>query len=235
MAEDHGFEISNEELQLMLEAGTAYYEQGQLTKAREVFEGVAAIAPTLAMPFASLAAIDHLEGNDDAAVERYEKALDLDPDDKYANCNLGEILLARCHNERALELLKRAAEVDAEGHIRDRAISVLLTNGGVYYDRTDYETAETIFRSATTICPAEAAGHVRLGAALQAQDRVEEALAEYLEALSLDDSEKYAHLYAAEILGQQGKKKEARSHLDRARALDTAGDLAEQFERVSGA
>ena len=90
----------------------AYDKAGRAFKAAETYELQNELYPESGM-YNSIAVLYNNAGATDKAIEFYEKALEENPNHKYANANLGSTLRNR-EPKRAKECLQRAISVDPE-------------------------------------------------------------------------------------------------------------------------
>lgn len=101
--------------QTLIALRRAYDKARHTFKAAETFELQNELYPEADM-YNSIAVLYNNAGAIDKAIEFYEKALDENPNHKYANANLGSTL--RCRDpKRAKECLQRAISIDSEHDI----------------------------------------------------------------------------------------------------------------------
>ncbi len=142
------------------------------------------------------------------AIEQYEHALQIDPDDADAHeclgnafMQLGKLPEAIGHQEQAL----RIKPDHAEGH----------NNLGVTLERAG-KTGEAIqhFEQALRIKPDYAEAHYDLAMTLARTGRVEEAIAHFEQALRINPDFADVHYYLGVTLAQTGKTGEAIQHFE---------------------
>jgi len=102
-------------LQVMMEAGYVYLGMRRFKEAREIFEGLAVIAPDSEVPFVAMGNVDFCENKLEKAIKRYGQALKLDPESVYAKVYLGEALVFAGKKEEGIELLKEVKAADRGG------------------------------------------------------------------------------------------------------------------------
>lgn len=107
-------DISSTEFREMGNVGAMYYQQGNLEKARTIFEGLVELDPKSADAHSALGALLTLQQQDDAAVEHLQKAVQLKPEQIAPYVNLGEIFIRRQKLEEAVANLKKAIELDPD-------------------------------------------------------------------------------------------------------------------------
>jgi tetratricopeptide (TPR) repeat protein len=182
-----------------------------------------------------------------AAIQSYEAALALDPQEAYAAYNLAKLLFTLGELRRAEELLRRAlkrkrdfpeamvvlsgvleslgdpaqALSTLEAVLRDRPdYAGALRNGGLLLARLGrWAEAESMLRRALAADPADAHALCWLGNALVRLGGSEAAAECYRRALQLQPEFGEAHCYLGSILVDRGLLDEAKEHLDRAVAL----------------
>ena len=102
-------------LQVMMEAGYVYLGMRRFKEARELFEGLAVMAPDSEVPLVAMGNVEFCENRLDKAIKRYEQALKIDPASVYAKVYLGEALVFAGKKERGIELLKEVKATDRSG------------------------------------------------------------------------------------------------------------------------
>jgi tetratricopeptide (TPR) repeat protein len=88
------------------------YEQGRVSEARAIFEGLMALDRTCYLGHAGLGAIDLIEGEIESAVTRLTRAAELNDQDASVQTNLGEALLQRDDFAAAARCFERALALD---------------------------------------------------------------------------------------------------------------------------
>ncbi len=94
--------------------GHELFSLGRVQEARAIFEGLVASSPRDAFPHTMLGTICLALEEHDRALELFEAALRIDPDDLAALVYRGELKLNRKRLKAATEDLERAVEVGAE-------------------------------------------------------------------------------------------------------------------------
>src|SRR5215510_8737374 len=101
-------DIPTEDLRLMLEAGYLYLAMRRFKEAREVFEGVCALAPESDVPLVALGNVSFVETKFDEAIKTYKKAIEIMPKSAFAKAYLGEALFFNNQKADSEEVLKEA-------------------------------------------------------------------------------------------------------------------------------
>lgn len=104
--------VSAREFQEMGEMGAMYYRQGNLEKARTIFEGLVELDPESAAARAALGALLTRTEQFEQALEHLDRAVELDPEEIAPYVNRAEIFIRQGRAEAAVENLKRAVELD---------------------------------------------------------------------------------------------------------------------------
>lgn len=104
--------ISDEQFREMGRVGAMYYQQGNLDKARTVFEGLIEIDPQSVDAHSALGALYTRTQRDADALRHLNRALELDDRQIAAHVNRAEIYLRRQQVEGAVADLKKAIELD---------------------------------------------------------------------------------------------------------------------------
>lgn len=107
-------EISPEEFSEMGRVGAMFYQQGNLDKARTIFEGLVELDPHSADAHSALGALLTLQQEDEAAVEHLKRAVELNPRQIAPYVNLGEVYIRQQKLEEAVANLKKAIELDPD-------------------------------------------------------------------------------------------------------------------------
>ena len=105
-------DISKQEFMEMGRVGAMYYQQGNLDKARTIFEGLVELDPDSADAHSALGALLTLKQEDAQAIEHLQAAVALNPRQIAPYVNLGEIFIRQQRLEEAVENLKKAIELD---------------------------------------------------------------------------------------------------------------------------
>jgi tetratricopeptide (TPR) repeat protein len=106
--------ISPEEFSEMGRVGAMFYQQGNLDKARTIFEGLVELDPHSADAHSALGALLTLQQEDEPAVEHLRKAVELNPRQIAPYVNLGEVYIRQQKLEEAVASLKKAIELDPD-------------------------------------------------------------------------------------------------------------------------
>jgi len=164
------------------------------------------------------------QGNLDAAIENYHKALSLKPDYADAHKYLGDTLLTQGKLDAAVESYRHALSLKpdyAEAH----------NNLGVAF-RTQgkLDAAVESYRRALSFKPDYAQAHNNLGVALGAQGKLDAAVESYRRALAFKSDYFQAHNNLGVALGTQGKLDAAIESYHR--ALSLKPDYAEAHNNL---
>jgi tetratricopeptide (TPR) repeat protein len=104
--------ISEEQFREMGKVGAMYYQQGNLDKARTIFEGLVEVDPQSVDAHSALGALYTRTQRDTEALHHLNRALELDDRQIAAHVNRAEIYLRRQQVEQAVADLKKAIELD---------------------------------------------------------------------------------------------------------------------------
>lgn len=94
--------------------GALQYQQGNLEKARTIFEGLVELDPNSADAQAALGAVFTLQQEDELAADHLRRAVELDPEGIAPHVNLGEVYIRQRRIEDALIHLRKAIELDPD-------------------------------------------------------------------------------------------------------------------------
>lgn len=142
--------ISRDEFMEMGRIGAVYYQQGNLDKARTIFEGLVELDPDSAEAHSALGALLTLKQEDEKAIEHLKAAVALNPRQIAPYVNLGEIFIRQQRLEEAVENLKKAIELDPNerdsGANRARAMVLgiyeIIQTSGHQYEGIDLESKQ---------------------------------------------------------------------------------------------
>lgn len=106
--------VSPQEFIEMGRIGAMYYQQGNLDKARTIFEGLVELDPDSSDAHSALGALLTLQQEDEEAIGHLKLAVALNPHQIAPYVNLGEIFIREQRLEEAVENLKKAIELDPD-------------------------------------------------------------------------------------------------------------------------
>ena len=185
-------------------------------------------------------------GRTGPAIDKFQKALALDPDLPEGDLNLATVFFQEAQMESAEAALKRALSIDpydaAAYDLMGRVLTrknemsmALYSFQKATHLRPDYgpylynyalalagaerlDEARTQARAAVNADPDLAEGHVLLGGLLEKDQRLAEAVSEYQQAVKLDPGFSLAQLDLGLALAAQGDLRSATEHLRKAAA-----------------
>lgn len=108
-------DIERRHLAAMMEAGYIYIGMRRFKEARELFEGLAVLAPESEVPLVALGNVDFCTGKLARSIKFYREALERDPESVYAKVYLGEALFFSGKKEEAMALLREISKGDRSG------------------------------------------------------------------------------------------------------------------------
>ena len=108
------FDVDAQQIAALLLLGHRLYQQGQLKKAKQIFQGLAVLDGRNPYVHAVLGTIHQKEGEDEIAITRYNMALNLWPEDVTCLINRGEIYLKLGQFEEAASDFQKAIALDPE-------------------------------------------------------------------------------------------------------------------------
>lgn len=155
------------------------------------------------------------------SVEALERAVAVDPADRFAVHALAGALIRAGRAAEGKQRLQESGRLQAQAIEDDRRVktaAVLRLNAEMRMAEGDHAGAVDILRQALVLQPGSAVARLRLAEALAAANRPDEAVAEYLAAISLNAGPD-AHRRLAELYDSLGRPGEARreraAHVDR--------------------
>jgi tetratricopeptide (TPR) repeat protein len=214
--------------------GRAYVEDG-----REV-EGYAELVIALLLDPDDVEALTalgrwHLTADPEERrpVDALERAVSLDPTNRLAVHALAGALIRVGRVSEGKQRLQESEGLQAQAIENDRRVktaAVLRLNGEMRMTAGDPVGAADVWRQAILLQPGGAAVHLRLAEALAVANRPDEAVAEYLTAISLNAGPD-AHRRLAELYDSLGRTGEA----GRERRIHVEQRLEELRQRAEGA
>lgn len=123
-------DIERKDLALMMECGYILVGMQRFAEARQVFEGVAALAPDSEIPVVAIGSVAFCEGKFRDAVKQYQKAIKQNPQSPFARAYLGEALFFSGDTDEAVRALT-AVSHDDTGKAGDfaRALLAAISQG----------------------------------------------------------------------------------------------------------
>jgi hypothetical protein len=195
------------------------HRQGQLARARPVYEQILSIQPRHVEALHLLGTIEYQTGNAARAVALIGEAVKLDPGNAVAHCNLGSALQALKDFDAALASFDRALSIDP------RYADAYYNRGNLLKDLNVLDAALASYDRALALRPLFAAACCNRGAVLQRLGRLDAALASYDRAVAINPDYAEAHRNRAAVLQRLRKFEAALAACERAIAL--RGDFAE--------
>jgi tetratricopeptide (TPR) repeat protein len=149
-------------------------------------------------------------GADDAALERYRRALELDPDYADAHSNLGHALALRGELGQAIIHLRKSLEIYPMSAGAHNNLGNALSASG------EYDEAVFHYLSALAYMPHLDDAHYNLGQVLVLQGKLAEGIAHFRSALQLNPQSAEVNNTLGQTLAVMGRLAEARSHFEQA-------------------
>lgn len=157
------------------------------------------------------------------AVQRYDQALQLDPNSAAAHYNLGLTWQAEGRMGDALAEWRAVVAIDPQRLDAWRGLAMGYAMAGQMSDAAD------AFRAIIRLRPDDATAYGNLGNALSAQKRFDEASAAYSTALRLNPADYQTEFNLGLSYLQQGRRTEALTHLELALRLNPNYPAARQL------
>lgn len=204
------------EARALLDATAAALRSGQLDVAEKLGRTLLAIAPALALAHLTWGFILQQTGRLTEALEAFDRAARIEPDDVAAHFNRGVVLERQGRLEQALAAYDQAVRL-APGFARAHfGRGIVLRRWGRLDEALD------AYDRVLQLDPGDHRAHIDRGAVLRRQGRLEEALAAYDQALRIEPNDAWAHNNRANALAFQGRFGEAAAAYERAVRLDPA-------------
>lgn len=134
-------DVPRDDLVLMLEAGYIYLAMGKFSEARQIFEGLTALAPKHEVPHVAVANVLFAQKKYLPAIRTLKDAIKLNAKSAFAHAHLGEAYLFYGKKEEALQELGVASKLEPKGKAGDfaRSLADLIGQG---YEPAKYRQAE---------------------------------------------------------------------------------------------
>lgn len=107
--------LTEQRFQAIGQAGVTFYRQGQLEKARKIFEGLVRLDPDSGATHAALGALYTRMRQYDEALKHLNRAIELSPTQVAPYVNRAEIMIRQQRIELAVADLKQAMALDPAG------------------------------------------------------------------------------------------------------------------------
>lgn len=165
------------------------------------------------------------EGKLDEAIEAYNSAIKLNPNNLNFYFNLGNALKAQNKLEEAVKAYNSGLEINPE-HVNS-----LINLGIVYKAQGKLQDAVESYYAAIDIAPNDACAYNCLGTALKAQNKLDEAITAYNTAIHLNKKDPGFYVNLGIALRTQGKLEEALKAYHMAVQLDSRyANAVKKFE-----
>jgi tetratricopeptide (TPR) repeat protein len=143
------------------------------------------------------------QGQTTKAIQNYQRALQLDPNDAEAHCDLGGVLAHQGQFTEAMEHCEQALQLNPDDAQARNNLGFALASQG------NWNQAVLDFERAVALNPKYADAQVNLGVALAKLGRWAEAIRHYEQALQVKPDFADAHFNLGVALAHQGKLNEA--------------------------
>src|SRR5688572_8554506 len=210
--------------------GRAYVENGRAAEGYAELVIALLLAPDDVETLTALGTWHLTADQPERAVDALERAVAIDPTNRLAVHALAGALIRIGRVSEGKQRLQESERLQAqaiEGDRRVKTAAVLRLNAETRMAERDYAGAVDVWRQAILLQPGSAAVHLRIAEALAAANRPDEAVAEYLTAISLNAGAD-AHRRLAELFDSLARTGEA----DRERAAHVERRLEELRQRA---
>ena len=203
-------------------------ERGNFTAAADLIRKVLAGNPNSSSAYDLLGICLAQGGEFEGALQSFQKALDLNPQFATAHIHLGKLLISMHDQSAAIQQFKAGIAIDSEILVRDpTSYSSFNIFGLCLMSDGKYEEAQRAFERAIQINPQYLPAHVNMGNALVALRHDDDALKEFLTAISTRPNDFLALKNIGLIYGRQARFDLAVKYLEQAR------ELAPRYQEIS--
>ena len=155
-------------------------------------------------------AIELAKASPEAGIAEWKKALELNPEDAKANCNLGVLLAAKGQPAEAEDLYRKAIAAEPDYPVAYTDLGVLRAQSGRPDQALEY------FAKAVQLAPWDAEAHSNLCGALAVTGKVDEAIGHCRTSLEARPADPEANANMAIALAKSGKVAEAIPYFEKA-------------------
>ena len=197
----------------MLEMAVTLHRQGQLARARSLYEEILGLQPRH-FDALHLSGVVAIQTNDPKlALERIGKAIDVHPHDAAVHCNHGSALEALGQTDAALASFERAISINPN------YLEAHFNRANALHKLERYEAALAGYGSAIAINPKLADAHFNRGKVLRRLQRWDEAKASFDRAIAINPGHADAYLSRGLVLKELQQLDAALASYDRAIAI----------------
>ena len=230
---------ANPEVGARQDRGWRFLQTGDLRNAEREFADVLEGTPRLAAAETGLAYVALARRQASQSLDRFDRALEWQPDYAPALVGRGQTLLELDRPDEALQAFEAAMAVDPALDLGSR-IAVLRLRGvqdrvAAARDaaaREDWTTARDSYRAAIATSPESGFLYRELAAVERRADELDAATEHYRRAIELDAADVSAHTGLGEVLEQKGDLETALAAYSAAWALEPSGDLDKRLQAI---
>ncbi|HUB66731.1 MAG TPA: tetratricopeptide repeat protein [Candidatus Methylacidiphilales bacterium] len=154
------------------------------------------------------------KGRVDEAMEQFQNALDIDPNDADVYDNMGEGLSQKGEIDEAIAQYQKALAINPNNAEAHNNLGNALARQG------QWDEAIQQFQMSLEIEPYFAETHYNLGNAFANEGKMDEAMSEYKKALAINPNYANAHTNLGNVLAQKGEMNEAITEYQKALDID---------------
>jgi tetratricopeptide (TPR) repeat protein len=197
----------------MLQRALTLHRQGQLARARSVYEEILGVQPQHfdALHLSGVVAIQ--TNNPELALALIAKAIDVHPGNAAVHCNHGSALEALGRTDAALASFARAISINPD------YLEAHFNRANVLHKLERYEPALAAYDRAIAINPNLADAHFNRGKVLRRLERWDEAGASFDRAIAIDPGHADAYLSRGLVLKEMRRPDAALASYERAIAI----------------
>jgi len=163
----------------LINRGANMYKQGRLDLAKRLYEQALENCPDSLVARSSLGVVRGSSGDFDGEIKDERLALNLQPKNDAAMCNLAWALAQKGELKEALLTYQKALDANP------RSIEAQAGQGVLLYRSDKHEAALAVLKESVRVNPNEAQLRLALAAVLQGVERNDEALVEYEQAVHI--------------------------------------------------
>ncbi len=202
-----------------LRAAIEVFEAGQLDRARKMVEQLCRSHREFAIVHNVHGVIAAKQGAFQVAIDSYQRAIELDPDNCDVHFNLGNVLRDAGDLKTALTSYRAALQIKPDDP------DVMFNMAAVLCGLGKLSAAEKLFQQLVEVSPKDHTAHSSLGGVLFRRGQTEEAIDCFRRALKLQPGFVEAHDSLCEVLEQTNQIGELRKAVAQARTVCRPDDI----------
>jgi tetratricopeptide (TPR) repeat protein len=224
--------------------GDTLFEEGKTKDALDCYFDVLFKSEPNAEVFMKIGHCNKVMGDDENALEYYQKSLDLDPENLECLFNAGESHINLNHQEEGIELMEKVIELAAKtgGNIGKIALQKkqlaqgVLKNrlGGALLKEGDLEGAHEAFLEAIELYPQDQRNYANIGVIYLKQGDTEQGIEWFTKAIEVNPDYVRGYFNLGTLMIQMGRYQQAANLFSKALEIEPDGRDSEDLRTNLG-